>query len=150
MPGAVDSFRVGTSLRPSAPSGARRRQAARWRRCLPLLLFVIVTPVRAEVSKEYQVKAAYVYNFTKFVEWPEGHFQDEHRAIVIAILGRNPFGDELEKILQGRTVGGRPLTVKILASAEEAKTVDVLFVCEGEEKRLESLWERSSSGSTRQ
>lgn len=97
-------------------------------------------PAHAEVSKEYQVKAAFVYNFTKFVEWPREHFGDDHRAIVIAVLGQNPFGDELEKILRDRKVGGRELIIKTLASVDDARTADVLFVCDGEEKHLEAVW----------
>ncbi|MDB6167459.1 MAG: YfiR family protein [Verrucomicrobia bacterium] len=108
-----------------------------------LLAAAALSPARlpAEVSKEYQVKAAFLYNFTKFVEWPTQHFAHEERPILIGILGRNPFGEELDKILRGRKVAGRELEVKVLASPEEAKTVDVLFVCEGEEQRLAGLWQ---------
>ena len=114
---------------------------ARWRRCLPVLLCVATTSLPAQTPKEFQVKAAFIYNFTKYVEWPEGHFENGHRPIVIAILGRNPFGGELEKIIQGRKVGGRSLTVRVLASADEAKNADVLFICEGEDKLPEATWQ---------
>ncbi|MDB6127898.1 MAG: YfiR family protein [Verrucomicrobia bacterium] len=109
---------------------------------MPLFLLAVGVPLHAEISKEYQVKAAFVYNFTKFVEWPPGHFGDDQRPIVIAVLGKNPFGDELEKILRGRKVAGRDLAVKILESPESADSADVLFVCDGEEKHLGALWPR--------
>src|SRR5882757_4448493 len=54
------------------------------------------------VSKEYQLKAAFLFNFAKFVEWPPQSFPDAGGPIVIGILGGNPFGDELENAIQGR------------------------------------------------
>ncbi|MFA6289772.1 MAG: YfiR family protein [Opitutaceae bacterium] len=88
------------------------------------------------VSKEYQVKAAFLYNFTKFVEWPASRFPDDTSPIVIAVLGRNPFGDELAAIIRTRKVNGRELVVKIIASADEAATAHLLFVGADEETLL--------------
>jgi hypothetical protein len=92
----------------------------------------------AEVSKEYQVKAAFLYNFTKFVEWPAASFADETSPIVIGVLGQNPFGHELEKIVQGRTVNRRTISVIFIPTAAEmpARHVHLLFVPAGEETRL--------------
>ncbi len=92
--------------------------------------------LRAEVSKEYQLKAAFLYNFTKFVEWPPACFADDTSPIVIGILGRNPFGAELASVVAGRTVNGRGLVVKSLATAAEAASVHLLFVPAGEEAKL--------------
>src|ERR1700694_2609549 len=71
---------------------------------LGLLVFAgpAVCDADASVSKEYLLKAAFLYNFTKFVEWPPERFANEPSPIVIGVLGRNPFGEELEKIVQGR------------------------------------------------
>ena len=90
----------------------------------------------AEVRKEYQVKAAFLYNFTKFVEWPQARFANDTSPIVIGVLGRNPFGDELAKIVNGRTVNGHPILVKLIATADEVPAVHLLFVPAGEENRL--------------
>ncbi|TDU63188.1 uncharacterized protein DUF4154 [Prosthecobacter fusiformis] len=89
-----------------------------------------------EGSKEHQIKAAFLYNFTKFVVWPEPRPGSPGDAFVMGVLGRNPFGNELEKVVRGRMVGGRKLLVKYLSSVSEATTVDLLFVAEGEESRL--------------
>lgn len=95
------------------------------------------------ISKEYQVKAAFLFNFTKFVEWPTVRFSSGDAPIVIAVLGRNPFGDELEKLVLNRLVDGRQIVVRALASAEEAKSTGaifhVLFVPAGEESRYADL-----------
>src|SRR5437867_180076 len=60
----------------------------------------------ASIPKEYQIKAAFLYNFTKFVEWPEPAFADPKSPIVIGVLGPNPFGGELAKAIEGRKVNG--------------------------------------------
>ena len=75
----------------------------------------------ADVSKEYQIKAAFVYNFTKFVEWPATRFAETDSPIVIGVLGENPFGGELDKMVQGRKVHGRAIVVRRVVSIEEGK-----------------------------
>lgn len=87
------------------------------------------------VSKEYQIKAAFIYNFTKFVEWPARSFAGTNSPIVIGVMGRNPFADELEKIAKDHTVNGRVILVKNLTSAAEVETVHLLFINAGEEDR---------------
>ncbi len=113
------------------------------RRCLWLVLLgLLVFGGRAsceaapEVSKEYQVKAAFLYNFTKFVEWPASRFSTNTSPIVIAVLGRNPFGEELDAIVRERKVNGRGLVVKVIDSADEAATAHLLFVGADAEDRL--------------
>lgn len=90
----------------------------------------------ADVSKEYQVKAAFLYSFTKFVEWPPNCFSAKDSPIVIGVFGRNPFGDELEKIVQTRKVNGRGFTVKTISSTADLSGIHLLFVPRGEEGRL--------------
>ena len=95
-----------------------------------LLAGEIVTP-----NKEQQVKAAFLYNFTKFVEWPD-RVGDTHKPITIGILGQPLVRDELEKIVQGRKVNGRELAVMTITSLSDLPLVNVLFVGAGEESRL--------------
>ncbi len=99
----------------------------------------------ATVSKEHQVKAAFVFNFTKFVEWPPHRFSSSEAPIVIAVLGRDPFGDELENLARDHRVGGRRIAVQRFSSATEAKSAGavfhVLFVAAGEEAQFAALEE---------
>src|SRR5471032_2602944 len=74
----------------------------------------------AEISKEYQLKAAFLFNFTKYVEWSPQHFKAKDSPIVIGVLGHNPFGEEMGNILLDRTVNGRALVVKIIGDPGEA------------------------------
>src|SRR5437879_13023676 len=57
--------------------------------------------------EEYQVKAAFLYNFAKFVDWPEDAFPDAGAPIVMGILGEDPFGSFLEQIIKTRVINGR-------------------------------------------
>lgn len=107
--------------------------------CALLVCGRLAAHAETSAAKEYQVKAAFLYNFTKFTEWPAGSFASERAPIVIGILGKNPFGDELEKIVRGRTVNGRPLTVVQFSAAGEVHPgpggCHLLFVAASEERR---------------
>ena len=63
------------------------------------------------VSIEYQVKAAFLVNFVKFVEWPPRVFPDPQAPVVIGILGENPFDGALDDVVKNQTVNGRLLTL---------------------------------------
>ena len=61
---------------------------------------------------EYQIKAAFLFNFAKFVEWPPAAFAKKTDPIVIGVLGENPFQDDLVRTIKEKTVDARPLEVK--------------------------------------
>jgi len=101
------------------------------------LVSLFFLPVsRADISKEYQLKAAFLYNFTKFVEWPSRCFANATSPITISILGDNPFAEELETAVRGRRVNGRPVVVKVIDSIAQADDAQVLFVAAKNEARL--------------
>jgi len=82
---------------------------------------------------EYEVKAAYLYNFAKFVEWPAVSGRD---TFVVGILGRDPFGALLDNAVAGKNVGGRRLTVRRCATLEDVAGVDMLFIASSEASRV--------------
>lgn len=90
----------------------------------------------SSISKEYQLKAALIYSFTKYIDWPPSRFASPDSPLVIGVIGQNPFGDELEKIVEGRRVNGRGFIVKPIYSSKEIASVHVLFVPAGEEPRV--------------
>lgn len=103
-----------------------------------LVLIAFATTVSgAEIAKEYQIKAAFLYNFTKFVEWPSRCFAAPDAPFVIGVVGRDPFGDELKKLVRDRTVAGRAIVAVQLTAIEPATTIHLLFVANGEEKKIE-------------
>ncbi len=106
------------------------------------LLLLVLTIVSAKtnaqsqtesVPKEHQIKAAFLYNFTRFVDWPPERFETDDSPIVIYILGRDPFGDDLRNSIAERTVDGRELRVESIRSVNEAADGHILFIAEGEE-----------------
>lgn len=94
---------------------------------------------RAPVAGEWQIKSAFLYNFTKFVEWPAASFAGPTQPIVIGVLGEKPLVQELETIVAGRTVNGRAILVRTVRTAEEARTTQLLFVSVAEESRFAAI-----------
>jgi hypothetical protein len=77
---------------------------------------------------EYEVKAAYLYNFAKFVEWPADAFKDGSAPFVIAVVGRDPFGAALDQILAGKSVNGHPVVVLRVADPGQARGAHIVYV----------------------
>lgn len=96
----------------------------------PALLGIAETPL-----DEYRLKAAFIYNFVKFVEWPESAFRQKGE-FCIGTLGRTPLDQELAK-LRDKTVAGRKVVVRQLNSVDDAVQCQVLFVSRGEMNRFE-------------
>ncbi len=82
----------------------------------------------AQVMDEYQVKAAFLYNFTKFVEWPQDTFKTYKDPIQVCVLGPNPFGSSLEDLIRGKSVEGRAFALRQVSDAREASACQILFV----------------------
>jgi len=97
-----------------------------------LAAFVVASaaPVAAQgqAAQEYELKAAFLYNFTKFVEWPPEAFSDDTAPIVIAVLGADPFGSTLDEIVAGKHAGGRPLIIRRFERSSELTGCHVVFV----------------------
>jgi hypothetical protein len=92
-------------------------------------------------SEEYQVKAAFLYNFAKFVEWPAEALDNGHTPMSLCVVGEDPFGDILEQTVQDKTVNGRPLAIKRLKAGPELRACHILFISSSEKKRLGQIIE---------
>ena len=88
-------------------------------------------------NREYQVKAAFLYNFTQFVEWPANAFPEPAAPLVIGILGDDPFGTYLEETIEGEKVNGHPLVIQHYKNIEEVKTSHILFINQAETNKPE-------------
>src|SRR5674476_1466099 len=84
--------------------------------CLGLALLLLPADASAQTSQplEYQVKAAFLFNFAKFVEWPPESFAGETSPLVIGILGDSPFGGDLERTIQNKTINNHSIVIKPL------------------------------------
>ena len=85
-------------------------------------------PAGAAPAKEYQVKAAFLFNFAQFVEWPKTAFSRPEDPFVIGVLGPDPFGSYLEDVAHGEKVGGRKIVVKRYGKAADAFGSQILWV----------------------
>jgi YfiR/HmsC-like len=88
---------------------------------------------------EYQVKAAFLYNFTKFTDWPASAFSSTNAPLVIGILGDDPFGPMLDEVVRGEVVRAHPLVVKRLGADEDLRSCQILFISRSEKHRLPAL-----------
>lgn len=86
-------------------------------------------------AQEYQVKAAFLYNFAKFVDW-SGEPGGSGAPLVIAVFGKDPFGPTLENVVWGKTVNGRPLLIRRTSRVEELFPCHILFISSSEKRRL--------------
>jgi uncharacterized protein DUF4154 len=92
--------------------------------------------VPPEPPSEYQVKAAFLYNFAKFVEWPAAAFADDRAPFTLCIVGEDLFGSALSEIAAHKNVKGRTLAVKHLKEEAGLRTCHILFVNSSEKKKL--------------
>jgi hypothetical protein len=105
-----------------------------------ILLFTSGLKLPAQATKEYEVKAAFLYNFVQFVEWPSDAFVDAQSPIVIGILGDDPFGASLDEIVRGEKVNNRSLVIQHYQRIEDIKDCQILFICQSENRRLEEIF----------
>lgn len=94
-----------------------------------LLLLALLLPLCAFAQAlEHEVKAAYLFRFLSFVEWPASSFARPDSPIVIGVLGAEDVLDELRAIVPGRVVQGRPVAVRRVREGEGAAGLHLLFV----------------------
>ena len=93
------------------------------------------------IAEEYQVKAAFLLNFTKFVDWPQQVFQGPGDPMSICILGQNPFGPLLDRAARATTVASRTVSVRQVADGQQASQCQIVFVGASECKRWRALLE---------
>jgi hypothetical protein len=84
---------------------------------------------------EYEVKAAFLFNFAKFVEWPPDSFR-EREPLTICIFGEDPFGAVLDGTLAGETLAGRPLQARRTDRPGELRSCQIVFIGQAERERV--------------
>ncbi|MDE3165063.1 MAG: YfiR family protein [Acidobacteriota bacterium] len=113
----------------------QRRSRSPWPPCLVLALFG-VCPLAAQAGSEYELKAAFLYKFASFVEWPR---EASNPPLCICVLGQDPFGPVLDRIVSGKRVNGRPFTVRRLRPGDPAQGCHILFIAASERRRLKEI-----------
>jgi hypothetical protein len=106
-----------------------------------LLLRVGVLAHAQEDSQpsEYQIKAAFIFNFAKFVEWPAAAFPKASSPLIVGVLGENPFNDALEKMIKNKKVDEHPVIIMQYRAATDATNCHILFISSSEKARLPQI-----------
>ncbi len=119
------------------------------RLAVPVIIATMLIGISASGSlfagshKEYQLKAAYIYNFSKFVTWPPWAFSNRNQPFAICVLGQDPFGNLLE-VLSRKRVKKREIIVRRPGSAKQAKGCHILFVSHSVASRWPAILEEIS------
>jgi hypothetical protein len=104
-----------------------------WNRWCAIFLCLLVSvplhaPAQQTLSREFQIKAVFLFNFTQFVQWPADAFSDRTSPFVIGVLGEDPFGAYLDETIMNEAVGNHKLVVERYATVEDIKNCHILFV----------------------
>ena len=110
---------------------------------VPTAIFTFTTKAHSEsrVVREYQIKAAFLYNFAKFVEWPAAKFRDETSPMNLCVTGIDPFGITLDNTVSGKTIKGRSINVNRIDWEDNLKSCHILFVSSSERENLPKIVE---------
>jgi hypothetical protein len=87
------------------------------------------------VNAEYQLKAVFLFNFLQFVDWPADAFADAHSPIYVCVLGTDPFGSELDNVMAGERLDGRPIVVERHTDVAEITHCHLVFISQDSERR---------------
>lgn len=124
-------------------SAGRIRRPRTWKvRALlafALIPFVGILQAAQESPSEYQLKAAFVYNFAKFIDWPPKVYAAPQSPFSICILGTDPFGAVIDDALRGKTVEDHPVIVQRIKEVAAARRCQIVFVSASERRRLPDI-----------
>jgi hypothetical protein len=96
---------------------------------------------------EYQVKAAFLLNFAKFVQWPNSVFRDEKSPITVCVFRYDPFGSVLDEMLRGKSVNNRELIARRITDFQQLPSCHLIFVSDRESRRLPEVLASVKNGS---
>jgi hypothetical protein len=96
----------------------------------------------------YELNAAYLFNFAKFIEWPAGTFSDPSAPLVFAVAGEDPFGSILDRTLKGKKIGSRPIVIKRFKRVSDIEPCHILFVSSSLASKLPQVLEKLKGAPT--
>jgi hypothetical protein len=140
------------ALNKTPPSSliGRRRLGTSWRMGrLILLLVVLICDIESPSSlawgqmtgtNGYEVKIAFLFNFAKFIDWPDSSFSSSQSPFTICVLGQDPFGNALDYTLLGKIIGVRPLVIRRLNDKAEARHCQMVFISTSERPHMAEIF----------
>ncbi len=118
----------------------RRSLGRHWKwRAFRFVLCFLAAVTQAQSATEYQVKAAFLFNFAKFVEWPADAFSAADAPLQICVLGQDPFGHEFEQVIVDKTVNGHRIEVVHPSGVPQAKSCHIIFVASAEKQQVREI-----------
>jgi hypothetical protein len=109
-----------------------------------LIFFQGRATAESATSKEYQIKAVFLFNFAQFVEWPANTFTNAEAPFCIGILGDDPFGKALDETIQGETIQNHRLVVQRSQRPEDLQNCQLIFVSKSEKGRMVEILSKLS------
>ena len=108
---------------------------------LPIISFLLNTYSYSQTQPEmeYRLKAAYLFNFIQFVEWPDSVFENDNSPIILAVLGKDPFGKILDETVQNEKIGNHPIIIKRYRYLSQLEFCHVLFVSSSETESFQFI-----------
>jgi len=94
---------------------------------------------QSQKPTDYEVKAAYLYNFGRFVEWPAKVAAAQSGHFTVCVLGQDPFGPSLDTTLAGETIGGKSIVAKRISNPQESDDCQILFLSPTESGRAKKI-----------
>jgi hypothetical protein len=129
--------------------------AQRWQKRLAIMRALYVTLAAAIASlslvaiaaiaspagepTEYAVKAAFLFKFGAFVDWPAGAFENPGAPLVIGIVGEDPFGEALDTVVANHTIAGRPVVIQRGRQIDQIRNEHILFISQSEKGRMNPI-----------
>ena len=112
--------------------------------CAALVLVASCTPAERALGAQQEptdseVKAAYLFNFLKFVDWPEDPAKDSQSPWVLGVVGETAVGEDLKQLVSGKSVRGRELEVRKVSAPADLRACHILFIAASEKKRLPAM-----------
>lgn len=140
----MDAVRTLPAIETMHSEGCSLRHAVQFtvRASLGLLLFLlsfVSNYSTAQPPNEYQVKAAYLFNFGKFVRWHSNSNLSADQPFSICVLGQNPFGQALDSTVAGEMLNGRKVRTRRLASIQDGADCQIIFISASEDSRLKTI-----------
>lgn len=103
-------------------------------------LFIARAHGQPTASTEYELKAAFIFNFAKYIRWPASSTAEVNKPFVIGLIGKDPFGSVLDDAMRGQNVDSRVVVVKRFARIDDIVNCDILFVGSSEKGNLRSIF----------
>lgn len=111
-----------------------------------LLLLLFVGNAQSQTSAhEYQIKALFIFNFLKYVDWPQECFANDESPISIGVLGKNPFNGYLQAAISGKSIGNRPVILRPIEDTKDLASFHLIFIGASESYQLDQVLKQTAS-----